>query len=223
MKFSSARQAIYATYAIHLGSASSMEPVINGTKQNNIGKIFNAFEVGHIISAVEKLPQAQRELLMVLYGPRLFTGRCAHARSICLLSDYASTKHPHKYSSAQIECSERFRLWGLMDCALKNHQALAMRGQALFTKPAHYTAEIKRLYNLGIEANHFTRKYDDALKAASECIDKIERIALPKVAKSVVKVWRLQSDFIDTDVMSDDQAANYLTYNEVKEAGGVAA
>jgi hypothetical protein len=223
MKFSSARQAIYAAYAIHLGSTSSMEPVINGTKQNNIGKILNAFEAGHIISAVEKLPQAQRELLMVLYGPRLFTGRCAHARSICLLSDYASTQHPHKYSSAQIECNERFRLWALMDFALKHHQALALRGQALFTKPAHYTTEIKRLYNLGIEANHFTRKYDDALKAASECIDKIERIALPKVAKAVVKVWRLQSDFIDTDVMSDDQAANYLTYNEVKEAGGVAA
>ena len=223
MKFSSARQAIYAAYAIHLGSTSSMEPVISGTKQNNIGKILNAFEAGHIISAVEKLPQAQKELLMVLYGPRLFTGRCAHARTVQLLCDYISTQYPHRYSSAQIETNERFRLWGLMDCALKNHQALALRGQGVFTKPAHYCAEIKRLYSLGIEANHFTRKYEDALTAATECIDKIERIALPKVSKAVVKVWHLQSDFIDTDVMSDDQAANYLTYNEVKEAGGVAA
>ena len=50
----------------------------------------------------------------------------------------------------------------------------------------------------------------------------MEAIALPKVAKAVVKVWHHQSDFIDTEVMSDDQAANYLTYNEIKEAGGVA-
>lgn len=75
---------------------------------------------------------------------------------------------------------------------------------------------------MSIEANHFTRKYEDALNAATKCIDKIEEIALPKVSKAVVKVWHLQSDFIDTDVMSDDQAVNYLTYNEVKEAGGVA-
>jgi len=222
MKFISARQAIYAAYSIHLGSTSSMEPVINGTKQNNIGKILNAYEAGHIISVVEKLPQAQRELLMVLYGPMLFTGRCAHARIVQLLCDYVGTKFA-RFTPGTISQPHQYRLWALMDCVLKNYQSEALRAQKVFTKPLHFCAEVDRLYQLQIEANHFNRCWDDALIAGTECIDKIEAIALPKVAKAVVKVWHLQSDFIDTDVMSDDQAANYLTYSEVKDAGGVAA
>jgi hypothetical protein len=222
MKFISARQAIYAAYAIHLGSTSSMEPVINGTKQNNIGKILNAFEAGHIISAVEKLPQAQRELLMVLYGPMLFTGRCAHARVVQLLCDYVGSKIT-RFSPGTISQPHQYRLWALMDCVLKNYQSEALRQQKMFTKPLHFCAEVDRLYQLKIEANHFNRCWDDAIRTGTECIDKIEAIALPKVAKAVVKVWHLQSEFIDTSVMSDDQAANYLTYSEVKEAGGVAA
>tara|TARA_B110001454_G_scaffold54930_2_gene53719 strand:+ start:13952 stop:14620 length:669 start_codon:yes stop_codon:yes gene_type:complete len=222
MKFISARQAIYAAYAIHLGSTSSMEPQIHGSKQNNIGKLLNAFEAGHIISVVEKLPQAQRELLMVLYGPMLFTGRCAHARIVNLLSNYVGTKLP-RFTEGTITEAHRYRLWALMDCVLKNYQSEALRSQKMFTKPLHFCAEVDRLYDLKIEANHFSRTWDDAINAGTECIDKIERIALPKVAKAVVKVWHLQSDFIDTDVLSDDQATHYLTHNEVKQAGGVAA
>ena len=222
MKFISARQAIYAAYAIHLGSTSSMEPQIHGSKQNNIGKLLNAFEAGHIISAVEKLPQAQRELLMVLYGPMLFTGRCAHARTVQLLCDYVGTKVA-KFSPGTIKQPHQHRLWALMDCVLKNYQSDAIRHEKLFTKPLHFCAEVDRIYQLKIEANHFNRCWDDALRAGTECIDKIERIALPKVSKAVVKVWHLQSDFIDTDVLSDDRAAHYLTHNEVKRAGGVAA
>ena len=222
MKFSSARQAIYAAYAIHLGSTSSMEPVISGTKQNNIGTMLNGYEAGHIISVVEQLPQAQKELLMVLYGPTIFTGRCAHARTVQLLCDYVGTKFT-RFSPGNISQPHQYRLWALMDCVLKNYQSEALRNQKIFTKPLHFCAEVDRIYQLKIEANHFNRCWEDALCAGTEFIDKIEAIALPKVAKAVVKVWHLQSDFIDTDVMSDDQAANYLTHNEVKEAGGVAA
>ena len=57
MKFISARQAIYAAYTIHLGSTSSMEPMISGTKQNNIGKILNAFETGHITVIIHNIQQ----------------------------------------------------------------------------------------------------------------------------------------------------------------------
>lgn len=222
MKFISARQAIYAAYAIHLGSTSWMHSEINGSKQNNIGKLLNAFEAGHIISVVEKLPQIQRELLMVLYGPMLFTGRCAHARVVQLLCDYVGSQIT-RFSPRTISQPHQYRLWALMDCVLKNYQSEALRQQKMFTKPLHFCAEVDRLYQFKIEANHFNRCWGDAIRTGTECIDKIEAKALPKVAKSVVKVWHLQSDFIDTDVMNEDQAANYLTYNEVKEDGGVAA
>ncbi|MDP0562700.1 MAG: hypothetical protein QS721_10410 [Candidatus Endonucleobacter sp. (ex Gigantidas childressi)] len=62
MNFISARQAIYAAYAIHLGSTSSMESVINGTNKNNIGKILNAFEIGHITVLIHNIQQLKIDI-----------------------------------------------------------------------------------------------------------------------------------------------------------------
>jgi len=74
MHFTSACQAIYVAYSIHLGSPNKLEFTTPGTKVNNIAQQLNKYESGHIIAAVEALPLPQKELLIHLYGLGLFVG-----------------------------------------------------------------------------------------------------------------------------------------------------
>ena len=190
MKFFNARHAIHQAYSIHLGSPNMLEPLVaTSTKHNALVQILNSYEAGHIISAVESLPANQKEMLLLLYAPDVFMSKQAHGRCVQLLVDRVISQGKYQDLSE----AEYLRLYALMACQLDNYQALSLRGKPIFSKPYHYQKHIKQKFKLTIEAEHFARKWDLALSLGFECIEEIEKIALPKVAAAVHTVQTKQA------------------------------